>query len=158
MSHREGCSCMNNRGESVTRNRMSMSCRRGSSRPRCAHCFENTAFRQLNSLFPSSLRCGSRRSIVACFRSRASCTCLWTFAQRLGRQSTREQREQSRYKDSSLKSSLGPNRRQCRREFNGPPANFHFGGESNSVGAQGLYQTHGRADSLIIPLSILTAN
>jgi hypothetical protein len=77
---------MNNRGESVTRNRMSMSCRRGSSRPRRAHCFENTAFRQLNSLFPSSLRCGSRRSIVACFRSRASCTCLWTFAQRLGRQ------------------------------------------------------------------------
>ena len=83
-----------------------MSCRRESSRPRCAPCFESTAFRQLNSLFPSSLRCGSRRSIFACFRSRASCTCLWTFAQRLGRQSTREQRELSRHKGSSLKSSL----------------------------------------------------
>ena len=95
----------------MTRNRMSMSCHRESSRPRCAHCFENTAFRQLNSLFPSSLRCGSRRSIVACFRSRASCTCRWTFAQRLGRQWTREQRELSKHKGSSLKSSLGPNRR-----------------------------------------------
>jgi hypothetical protein len=90
----------------MIRNRMSMSCHRGTSRPRCAHCFENTAFRQLNSQFPSSLRCGSRRSIVACFRSRASCTCLWTFAQRLGQQWTREQREQSRYKDFSLKSPL----------------------------------------------------
>ena len=90
----------------MIRNRKSMSCRPDRSRPMYAPCFESTAFRQLNSPSPSSPRCGSRRSIVACFRSRPSRTCRCAFVQSLGRQRTRAQREQSRNKDSSWKSSL----------------------------------------------------
>ena len=43
----------------VTKNCMTISCRRESSRPSCAPCFERTAFRPLCSLLASSPHCDS---------------------------------------------------------------------------------------------------